>query len=87
MIGGRLLVSGFWGIGRKLNYTGELMVYTAWTLTTGFRSPVPYLLPLWLAVLFVHRAWRDEQRCLNKYGDLWSEYCRHARFRMLPFVY
>src|SRR5213078_1936256 len=28
-IEGRLLISGFWGIGRKLNYTGELCMYWA----------------------------------------------------------
>jgi Delta14-sterol reductase len=93
-IGGKLLVSGFWGIGRKLNYTGELMIYTAWTLTTGFHSILtgfhsilPYILPLWLAVLFPHRAWRDDQRCRAKYGPLWEQYCRRAKFRMIPFVY
>jgi Delta14-sterol reductase len=86
-IGGRLLVSGFWGIGRKLNYTGELMVYTAWTLTTGFQSIVPYILPLWLAGLFTHRAWRDEQRCSAKYGELWQAYRARAKFRMIPFLY
>ncbi len=86
-IGGKLLVSGFWGIGRKLNYTGELMVYFAWTLTTGFQSIVPYILPLWLVALFTHRAWRDEQRCRSKYGALWEAYCQRARFRMIPFLY
>jgi delta14-sterol reductase len=86
-LGGRLLVSGFWGIGRKLNYTGELMVYFSWTICTGFESIIPYLLPLWLACLFPHRAWRDEQRCRAKYGALWDEYCRRARFRMIPFIY
>ena len=67
-VGGKLLVSGFWGIGRKLNYTGELCLYLSWSLTTGFQSVVPYLLPLWLMVLFPHRAWRDDQRCRAKYG-------------------
>ena len=86
-LGGKLLVSGFWGIGRKLNYTGELCIYWAWTLTTGFDSVVPYLLPIWLLVLFTHRAWRDEQRCAAKYGSLWDAYCQRARFRMFPFVY
>lgn len=86
-VGGRLLVSGFWGIGRKLNYTGELMVYFSWTICTGFESIIPYLLPLWLLGLFTHRAWRDEQRCHKKYGALWEEYCARARFRMIPFVY
>ncbi|MGZ3428547.1 MAG: hypothetical protein ACXVCV_17965 [Polyangia bacterium] len=86
-VGGKLLVSGFWGIGRKLNYTGELMVYFSWTLCSGTESIVPYLLPLWLVCLFSHRAWRDEQRCHAKYGALWEEYCRRARFRMIPFLY
>jgi delta14-sterol reductase len=86
-LGGKLLVSGFWGIGRKLNYTGELCMYWAWTLPCGFDSVMPYLLPLWLLVLFSHRAWRDEQRCAVKYGALWSDYCQRARFRMFPFIY
>jgi len=84
---GRLLVSGFWGIGRKLNYTGELCMYWAWTLTCGSHSFVPYLVPLWLTCFLPHRAWRDEKRCRAKYGDLWRAYCQRARFRMIPFVY
>jgi len=86
-LGGKILVSGFWGIGRKLNYTGELFMYYAWTLTTGFHSVIPYLLPLWLTVFFPHRAWRDEQRCQAKYGELWLAYKKRARFRMIPFIF
>jgi len=51
------------------------------------QSVVPYLLPLWLMVLFPHRAWRDDQRCRAKYGEQWEAYCRRARFRMIPFLY
>jgi len=87
VLGGRLLVSGFWGIGRKLNYTGELMMYLSWTLLSGFQSWVPYLLPAWLLGLLAQRAARDDRRCHAKYGALWDEYCRHARFRMFPFLY
>ncbi len=86
-LGGRLLVSGFWGIGRHLNYSGEICVYLAFALTTGFDSPLPYLLPAWLTALLVHRARRDEHRCYAKYGTLWTQYTQRARFRMLPFVY
>lgn len=86
-LGGKLLVSGWWGYGRKINYTGEIMVYTSFALTTGFHSIIPYLLPLWLCCLLPHRAWRDEQRCAEKYGELWQEYTKVARFRMIPFVY
>lgn len=84
---GKLLVSGWWGIGRKLNYTGEICVYFALALTSGFNSIIPYLLPLWLCGLLSHRAWRDEQRCQAKYGNLWKIYCKKVSFRMLPFVY
>ncbi len=83
----RLLVSGFWGIGRHLNYTGEICVYIAFLLTTGFASWVPWLLPAWVAVLLVHRAHRDDQRCQAKYGELWDRYKQRARFSMLPLIY
>ena len=86
-IGGRLLVSGFWGMGRKLNYTGELLIYYAWTLPCGFASPVPYLPALWLTCFFPHRAWRDDRRCREKYGALWTVYCARVRWRMLPFLF
>ncbi|MBL4688935.1 MAG: hypothetical protein JKY37_30370 [Nannocystaceae bacterium] len=86
-IGGRLLVSGWWGFGRKINYTGEIMVYFSFALCTGMQSLIPYLLPLWLCVLLPHRAWRDEKRCSAKYGELWEQYTKRARFRMIPFLY
>ncbi len=84
---GRLLVSGFWGIGRHLNYTGEICIYLAFTLTTGFASWGPYLLPAWLVGLLWHRSKRDEHRCRAKYGELWERYTQRVRFSMLPFVY
>jgi len=80
-------VSGFWGIGRHLNYSGEICIYAAFALTTGFTSPIPYLLPAWLTVLLVHRAWRDERRCRERYGELWTHYTARARFRMVPYLY
>ena len=84
---GRLLISGFWGIGRHLNYTGEICVYLAFIFTTGFESWMPYLLPAWLIVLLSHRSWRDEQRCRGKYGELWQSYTKRVRFSMIPYVY
>jgi delta14-sterol reductase len=84
---GKLLISGWWGIGRKLNYSGEICLYLAIALTTGFNSIIPYLLPLWLCLLLIHRAGRDEQRCRAKYGELWGKYCAKARFRLVPFLY
>ena len=84
---GRLLVSGFWGIGRHLNYTGEICIYLAFALTAGFASWAPYLLPAWLIGLLWHRSRRDDRRCRAKYGELWERYTKRVRFAMLPFVY
>lgn len=84
---GRLLISGFWGIGRHLNYTGEICVYLAFVLTTGFVSWMPFLLLAWLIGLLWHRSWRDERRCRAKYGELWDRYVERARFSMIPFVH
>lgn len=86
-VGDRLLVSGWWGLGRKINYTGEIGVYLAFALTTGAQSVIPYLLPLSLVILLVQRAARDDKKCRAKYGELWAAYCARVRFRMLPFVY
>ena len=84
-IGGRLLVSGFWGIGRKINYTGEIGVYISFALCAGFHSPWPYVLPVALLILLTQRASRDDKKCRAKYGELWEAYCARARFRIIPF--
>lgn len=84
LLGGRLLMSGWWGIGRKINYAGELTLYFAIAATAGLGSIEPFLVPLWLLGLLVHRAWRDEQRCSAKYGGLWQEYCALVPGRIVP---
>jgi Delta14-sterol reductase len=86
-IGGKLLVSGWWGLGRKLNYTGEVGVYLSFALCAGLSHWQPFLLPFSLLLLLTQRAARDDKKCRAKYGDLWEEYCRTARFRMFPFLY
>ena len=86
-LGGKLLVSGWWGIGRKLNYTGEVGVYLAFAMCAGFSHWQPFLLPLSLFLLLTQRAARDDKKCRAKYGSLWEEYCRQVKFRMIPFIY
>jgi len=86
-IGNKLLISGWWGLGRKLNYTGEIGVYLSFALCAGLSHWQPFLLPLSLFGLLTQRAARDDKKCRAKYGVLWEEYCRVARFRMFPFLY
>lgn len=47
----KLLISGWWGIGRHLNYTGEIITYSTFSLCCGFVSFVPYILPFSLLIL------------------------------------
>ncbi len=84
---GRLLVSGFWGVGRHLNYSGEICVYFSFALTTAFTSWIPYALPVWLTALLWHRSRRDDRRCRAKYGDLWERYTRRVPHALIPRVY
>ena len=84
---GKILISGFWGIGRKLNYSGEILTYFIIALTTGLISSIPLILPGSLLILLAHRAWRDDKRCKKKYGKLWEEYCQIAKFKMIPKIY
>ena len=86
-LNGKILISGFWGKGRKLNYSGEILTYLVIVLSTGLISPIPLVLPVSLLILLMQRAWRDERRCKKKYGELWEEYCKIAKYKMIPKIY
>ncbi|HEX2571344.1 MAG TPA: hypothetical protein VH877_17430 [Polyangia bacterium] len=85
--GTRLLVSGWWGVGRHINYLGDLMMGLAWCLPCGFSHPLPYFYITYFIVLLVDRERRDHRRCAEHYGADWDEYCRRVRWRILPGVY
>ena len=72
--GTKLLVSGWWGMARKINYTGDWMMGLAWCLCCGDISPVAYFYSIYFGVLLVHRAGRDDHACKMKYGTDWIEY-------------
>ena len=82
--GTKLLVSGFWGLARKVNYTGDWMMGLAWCLTCGFTSVVPYFYAIYFAVLLIHRAVRDDHFCSLKYGDDWAAYKKKVPAVFVP---
>lgn len=85
--GKRLLVSGWWGLCRKPNYLGDLLMATAWSLTCGFASPVPYFYPVYFAILLIHREYRDAEHCQKKYKASWDRYCERVKYRIFPYIY
>ena len=83
-IGGKLLISGFWGIGRHMNYTGDLIMAFAYCLPCGTQLG-GYFYAIYLFTLLTHRAYRDDTKCKNKYKAIWKEYCSAVPYVYLPF--
>jgi len=84
--GTKLLTSGWWGMARKINYTGDWLVALSWCMLCGFDSIFPYFYAIYFLVLLVHRAFRDDEMCHEKYGDDWIEYKKRVPYMFIPGV-
>ncbi len=82
-----LLASGWWGVARHFHYVPELVLAAAWTAPAGFTHALPWGYLLFLSILLVDRAGRDEQRCAAKYGPDWERYKQVVKWRMVPGVW
>jgi 7-dehydrocholesterol reductase len=82
-----LLLSGFWGVSRHFHYVPEVLAALCWSLPAGLSYGLPYFYVVFLAVLLVHRAIRDEERCAKKYGRFWDEYCERVPSKIIPGIY
>ncbi len=84
----KLLVSGFWGVARHVNYLGEFLMAIGLTLALGYPDHIgPSLYPLYYIALLVPRQIDDDRRCAEKYKGLWSEYVKRVPYRIVPGVY
>jgi 7-dehydrocholesterol reductase len=81
-----LLASGFWGISRHFHYVPEILAAFFWSCATGFSYFAPFFYVSFLTVLLTHRAFRDDTKCANKYGDAWKQYCRAVPYKIIPGV-
>lgn len=83
-----LLVNGFWGISRHVNYLGEILMGSGIALAVSFYgSWLPWLYPLYYVALLFPRQLDDDKRCAAKYGALWGRYTKKVKYRIIPFVY
>lgn len=85
--GTKLIVSGWWGICRHVNYLGDWIMAWAWCLPCGFSHLAPYFYVIYFGILLVHRDGRDGEACEKKYGADWTRYCQLVKYRLIPFVY
>ena len=84
----RLLVNGFWGLSRHVNYLGEILMATGIVLSTGHPLLIgPWLYPLYYVALLFPRQLDDNKRCALKYGKLWDTYLQKVPYRIIPYIY
>ncbi len=83
-----LLVNGFWGISRHINYLGEILMASGIILCTGYPGLIwPWLYPLYYVLLLFTRQYDDDRRCSAKYGELWAEYRKRVPWRIIPHIW
>lgn len=88
-----LLTSGMWGLARHINYTGDIMLSTSYCLACGWPNSIldvkgcfVYFYAIYMTILLVSRCSRDEDRCQNKYGEVWERYCKVVKYRFVPHL-
>lgn len=82
-----LLASGYWGVARHFHYVPEILLALAWSLPAGFDNFVPYFYVVFLTILLLDRAVRDDRRCRTKYGAAWDAYCAKVRYKVIPPIF
>ncbi|MCB0642478.1 MAG: DUF1295 domain-containing protein, partial [Phaeodactylibacter sp.] len=83
-----LLVNGFWGASRHINYLGEILMATGIALSVGYPGLTwPWLYPLYYVALLLPRQLDDDKRCAAKYGALWKQYSARVKYRIIPYIY
>jgi 7-dehydrocholesterol reductase len=81
-----LLTCGWWGIARHFHYVPEILGSFFWSVPALFVDFLPYFYVVYLTILLADRAFRDEKRCSDKYGDDWKVYCEHVPYKILPGI-
>lgn len=85
--GTKLIISGWWGVSRHINYFGDWLIALAGCLPCGYGSVIPYFYAIYFAVLLLHRERRDDHACRLKYGKDWDKYCSIVKYRIIPGMY
>ncbi|KAK0063306.1 7-dehydrocholesterol reductase [Biomphalaria pfeifferi] len=82
-----LLISGWWAVSRHFHYIPEVIITLLWSFPARFENLLPYSHIFFLLVLLIHRSFRDDRKCRQKYGTFWSQYCERVRYRIVPHLF
>ncbi|MCL2185349.1 MAG: ERG4/ERG24 family protein [Treponema sp.] len=83
-----ILVSGYWGASRHINYMGEIIQAIAIAMSAGYLGVWQvWLYPIYYIGLLFSRQADDDKICKAKYGELWDTYKMKVKYRIIPFIY
>uniref|UniRef100_A0A6U1VU29 7-dehydrocholesterol reductase n=1 Tax=Vannella robusta TaxID=1487602 RepID=A0A6U1VU29_9EUKA len=84
-----LLCSGWWGVSRHFHYLADIGSVFLWTLPAGWpwENPIVYFYWVFLTILFIDRAKRDDLRCARKYKQSWAKYCSLVPYKIFPYIW
>lgn len=83
-----LLANGFWGASRHINYLGEIIQAIAVALALGYSGIwMVWLYPAYYIGLMLTRQADDDKVCKAKYGELWDQYTKKVKYKIIPFIY
>eukprot|EP00656_Telonema_subtile_P029686 TRINITY_DN3276_c0_g1_i2.p1 TRINITY_DN3276_c0_g1~~TRINITY_DN3276_c0_g1_i2.p1 ORF type:complete len:234 (-),score=65.05 TRINITY_DN3276_c0_g1_i2:117-818(-) len=83
-----LLACGWWGVARHFHYFFELLAAWSWGVLSGLdKNLIGFVYPVFLTILLIHRAHRDQEKCLAKYGKYYAQYMELVPYKIIPGVY
>ncbi|XP_060970751.1 7-dehydrocholesterol reductase-like isoform X2 [Cannabis sativa] len=82
-----LFTSGWWGLARHFHYVPEISAAFFWTVPALFDHALPYFYVVFLTILLLDQAKRDDDRCRSKYENYWKVYCEKVPYRVIPGIY
>jgi len=82
-----LLSSGWWGLSRHFHYIPEILGAFFWSAPALFSHFYPYFYVVFLTILLMERAGRDDKRCAKKYGEDWKHYCQKVPDKIIPYIF
>lgn len=82
--GKEILIDGWVGKARKINYTADSVQAFIWGASCGFGHFLPFLYWTFHFFMLIHRNLRDEHLMATKYGPMWDEYVKAVPYRFIP---
>jgi delta24(24(1))-sterol reductase len=84
---GELFVDGWYKYARKIHYSADIVMALLWGMSCGFNHFIPYFYFVFFISMLIHRERRDNERCSEKYGDLWKKYLQLVPYKFIPGIF